>query len=101
MLDVHEAIERIFRAEYGRVLAILIALLGDFDLAEDALAETLLTALERWPGDGLPDNPAAWMVTVARRKALDRLRRDQTLAGKTALLADLADDPFDDPARQR
>ncbi len=47
MLDVHEAIERIFRAEYGRVLAILIALLGDFDLAEDALAETLLTALER------------------------------------------------------
>ena len=63
MADVHDAIERVFRAEYGRVLAILIASLGDFDLAEDALAETLLTALERWPRDGLPDNPAAWLVT--------------------------------------
>ena len=98
MADVHDAIERVFRAEYGRVLAILIASLGDFDLAEDALAETLLTALERWPRDGLPDNPAAWLVTVARRKALDRLRRDRTLADKTVLLADLAGDPFDDPA---
>ena len=63
-----------------------------------ALAETLLTALVRWPRDGLPDNPAAWLVTVARRKALDRLRRDRTLADKTVLLADLAGDPFDDPA---
>jgi len=92
MTGVHDAIERAFRAEYGRVLAILIASLGDFDLAQDALAETLLTALERWPGDGPPDNPAAWMVTVARRKALDRLRRDRTLAGKTARLTDLADE---------
>ena len=98
MTGVHDAIERAFRAEYGRVLAILIASLGDFDLAQDALAETLLTALERWPGDGPPDNPAAWMVTVARRKALDRLRRDRTLAGKTARLTDLADGPFNDPA---
>ena len=97
MAEVHDAIERAFRAEYGRVLAILIASLGDFDLAEEALAETLLTALERWPGDGPPDNPAAWMVTVARRKALDRLRRERTLADKTARLVDLAGDPFDDP----
>lgn len=98
MTGVQEEIERVFREEYGRVLAILIGSLGDFELAEDALGETLLTALERWPRDGLPDNPAAWMVTVARRKALDRLRRDRTLADKTALLADLAADPFDDPA---
>jgi len=98
MADVNDAIERAFRAEYGRVLAILIASLGDFDLAEEALAETLLTALECWPGDGPPDNPAAWMVTVARRKALDRLRRERTLADKMARLAGLAGDPFDDPA---
>ena len=90
------AIERVCREEYGRVLAILIASLGDFDLAEDALQETLLVALERWPRDGLPRQPAAWLVTVARRKATDRLRRDKTLAGKTALLAQAAE-PFDHP----
>ncbi len=98
MVEAHRAVERVFRQEYGRVLAILIASLGDFDLAEDALQETLLVALERWPADGPPDNPAAWMVTVARRKAFDRLRRDRTLAEKTALLAGLAPDPLDDPA---
>ncbi len=80
------AIEATFRAEHGRVLGALINSLRDFDLAEDVLQETLLTALERWPSDGLPANPAAWMVTVARRKAIDRLRRDQALARKQALL---------------
>src|SRR5205085_770220 len=55
----------------------LIAMLRDFDLAEDVLQDALLTALERWPAEGLPRNPAAWLTTVARRKAIDRLRRDQ------------------------
>lgn len=82
-------VERVFRAEYGRVLAILIGVLGDFDLAEDALSDTLVTALERWPHRGLPDNPAAWMITVARRKALDRIRRERTLVDKLPLLVDL------------
>lgn len=98
MSDRHLAVERVFREEYGRVLAILIASLGDFDLAEDALQETLLVAVERWPREGLPRNPAAWLVTVARRKAIDRLRRERMLVEKTTLLADLASQPFDDPA---
>lgn len=82
-------VERVFRAEYGRVLAILIGVLGDFDLAEDALSDTLVEGLERWPHRGLPDNPAAWMITVARRKALDRIRRERTLVDKLPLLVDL------------
>ena len=90
-------VERAFRAEHGRVLAILIGILGDFDLAEDALQETLVTALERWPRDGRPDNPPAWMVAVARRKAFDRLRRERTLAEKLPLLAEPSPSPFDDP----
>jgi len=84
-------VERVFRADYGRVLAILIGVLGDFDLAEDALSETLVTALESWPRHGQPDNPPAWMVTVARRKALDRIRRDRILTDKLPLLAGLPD----------
>jgi RNA polymerase sigma-70 factor (ECF subfamily) len=96
--DVSRAIERIFRQEHGRVLSILIGALGDFDLAEDALQETFVTALERWPRDGLPDSPAAWMVTVGRRKALDRLRRDKLWGEKAALFSDLSTLPDDDPA---
>ena len=93
----NDPVERVFRAEHGRVLAILIGLLGDFDLAEDALSDTLLTALERWPRDGRPDNPPAWMVAVARRKALDRLRRERTLAEKLPLLAEPSSGSFGDP----
>jgi RNA polymerase sigma-70 factor (ECF subfamily) len=95
--DLSSAIERIFREERGRVLSILISLLGDFDLAEDALQETFLAALTRWPRDGLPANPAAWMVAVGRRKGIDRLRREKTLADKLVLLADPAVAPFEEP----
>jgi RNA polymerase sigma-70 factor (ECF subfamily) len=95
--DTTHAVERVFRQEHGRVLSILIGSLGDFDLAEDALQETFVTALERWPRDGLPDNPAAWMVTVGRRKAIDRLRREKALTDKTTLLSDMAAPPFDEP----
>ncbi len=86
-MDTAALIEQTFRAEHGRVLGALISALGDFDLAEDALQETLVTALERWPADGAPRNPAGWMVTVARRKAIDRLRRDQALARRHGALA--------------
>src|SRR5688572_18783825 len=67
-------IEALFRRESGRVLASLIGKLGDFDLAEDALQEAFATALERWPRDGVPDHPGAWITTTARNKAIDRLR---------------------------
>ncbi len=74
------------QAESGRVLATLISQLGDWDLAEDCLQDACVAALEHWPQAGLPRNPAAWLVTTARRKALDRLRRRQTLERKLPLL---------------
>ena len=75
-----------FREEWGRVLASLIGLLGDFDLAEEAAQEAFAIAAARWPGDGTPVNPRAWLVTTARNRAVDRIRRERTLAEKTQLL---------------
>ena len=91
MSDFAAVVERTFREEYGRVLGALIAKLGDFDLAEDVLQETFITALERWPVDGVPRVPAAWMTTVAQRKAIDRVRRDKTFEHKQAILQWLAE----------
>ena len=67
-------IEATFREEHGRVLAALISQVGDFELAEDALQDALVNALERWEVDGIPHNPGAWLTTVAKRRAIDRLR---------------------------
>ena len=75
-------IEEIFRAEHGRILATLIRLLGDMDVAEEALQEAFATALEQWPVAGPPTNPASWLVSTARHKAIDRLRRRARLARK-------------------
>jgi RNA polymerase sigma-70 factor, ECF subfamily len=79
-------LEQVFRDEWGRVLASLIGFLGDFDLAEEAAQEAFALAAERWPRDGTPTNPRAWLVTTARNRAIDRLRRDRVLAAKTRLL---------------
>ena len=89
-------IETTFRAEHGRILAALIGQLGDFSLAEDALQDALVNALERWEVDGVPRNPGAWLMTVAKRRAIDRMRRTATLENKTALLdMPAAEDNFD------
>ena len=80
-------IEKIFRDEAGRALATLIRLVGDFDLAEDALQEAFATALERWGADDPPSNPRAWLVDVARNKAIDRIRRQIAFRGKQSELA--------------
>lgn len=85
-------IERTFREEHGRVLAALISQLGDFELAEDALQDALVNALERWQLDGVPRNPGAWLLTVAKRRAIDRIRRAVTLERKTDLIDSLAAD---------
>jgi RNA polymerase sigma-70 factor (ECF subfamily) len=77
-------VETTFREEHGRVLAALISQLGDFELAEDALQDALINALERWEIDGVPRNPGAWLLTVARRRAIDRLRRVATLERSSA-----------------
>ena len=79
-------LEQVFRDEWGRVLAVLIGFLGDFDLAEEAAQDAFAVAAARWPRDGIPDNPRAWLVTTARNRAIDRIRRDRTLAAKTRLL---------------
>jgi RNA polymerase sigma-70 factor (ECF subfamily) len=79
-------IEKIFRDETGRALATLIRLVGDFDLAEDALQEAFATALERWPSAEVPSNPRAWLVNVARNKAIDRIRRQISFRAKEAEL---------------
>ena len=76
------SIERLYREESGRILATLIRLIGDFDLAEEVMHDAFAAALEQWPGHGVPDNPRAWLVSTARHKAIDRLRRDVRLRDK-------------------
>jgi RNA polymerase sigma-70 factor (ECF subfamily) len=79
-------LERTFRDQWGYVLAALIGFLGDFTLAEEAAQEAFAIAAERWPRDGVPANPGAWLVRTARNRAIDRIRRERTLAAKTHLL---------------
>lgn len=81
------ALEVIFREEWGRVLATLIGFLGDFDLAEEAAQEAFAAATDRWPRDGTPANPRAWLIRTARNRATDRVRRDRLHAAKLELLA--------------
>jgi RNA polymerase sigma-70 factor, ECF subfamily len=91
-------VEALFREEWGRAVSILIRVLGDFELAEDAVQDAFATALERWPRDGTPRNPSAWIVTTARNRAIDRIRRERTLARKTELLARLEELRTDEEA---
>jgi RNA polymerase sigma-70 factor (ECF subfamily) len=79
---IADAVSRLYREEAGRILATLIRLLGDFDLAEEVTQEAFAAALEQWPGEGLPRDPRAWVVQVARRRAIDRLRRRARFAEK-------------------
>jgi len=90
-------LERAFREQWGRVVAALIGFLGDFDLAEEAAQEAFAIAAERWPRDGAPEHPGAWLVRTARNRAIDRIRRDRTLAAKTRLLPvpEVAQDTMD------
>jgi RNA polymerase sigma-70 factor, ECF subfamily len=95
-------IETTFREEHGRILAALISQLGDFTLAEDALQDALVNALERWEVDGVPRNPGAWLMTVAKRRAIDRLRRvavDGRRREREAVMANAVDpvDTQDEP----
>jgi RNA polymerase sigma-70 factor, ECF subfamily len=85
-LSARTPLEQVFRDEWGRVIAALVGFLGDFDLAEESAQEAFTVAAERWPRDGTPANPGAWLVTTARHRAIDRIRRDRTLAAKLRLL---------------
>src|ERR1039457_2453221 len=78
------AIERAYRESSGRAVATLARLFGDIDLAEEAVQEAFAVAAERWPASGVPPNPGGWIVTTARNKALDRLRREVSRLGRAA-----------------
>jgi RNA polymerase sigma-70 factor (ECF subfamily) len=95
---VRPSLESTFRDEWPRAVAILTRVLGDISLAEDAVQEAFVTAAERWPRDGVPRSPAAWIVTTARNRAIDRIRRERTFARKAELLARLEDVPVDEDA---
>jgi RNA polymerase sigma-70 factor, ECF subfamily len=86
----------VFKEEWGRAVAVLTRVLGDLDRAEDAVQDAFTTALERWPHDGTPANPGAWVITTARNRAIDRLRREQSFARKAELLARLESLPADE-----
>ncbi len=83
----HDAVDRLFREEQGRAVATLIRVTGDFDLAEEAVQDAFISALETWPQRGIPANPGAWITTTARNRAIDRLRRRRRLTEKTETLA--------------
>jgi RNA polymerase sigma-70 factor (ECF subfamily) len=87
--DAVDQLIRAYRAERARCIAILARVLGDVDLAEDAVQDAFVRAAERWPRDGVPANPGAWIVTTARNRAIDRIRRERTLASKLPLLEEL------------
>jgi RNA polymerase sigma-70 factor (ECF subfamily) len=88
---VADSVEAVFREDRGRLLAMLVTRLGDLDLAEEVASEAMAVALVRWPEDGVPESPLAWLLTVARRKAIDRIRRDRTYAERLAVLQVEAD----------
>ena len=107
MTDIRAAIDALYRAESRRVLATLIRLLGDFDLAEEALHDAFTAAVERWPEEGMPANPRAWLVSTGRFKSIDRLRRRarfdaglvevaDRLANTTTAAADIDDEYVED-----
>jgi RNA polymerase sigma-70 factor, ECF subfamily len=90
-------LDQVFREQWGYVLAASVGFLGDFDLAEEAAQEAFAIAAERWTRDGVPTNPRTWLVTTARNRAINRIRRDRTLVAKTRLLEASArvSDPMD------
>src|SRR6476620_9542115 len=88
-------IDRVFREEYGRALAVLVRVCGDIDTAEEAVQDAFTAAVQHWPSTGLPPSPAGWIITTARRRAIDRLRREASRDARQteALLLAAPDEP--------
>src|SRR5690349_24865219 len=80
-------IERVFREEYGRAVAVLVRVFGDIDVAEEAVQDAFATAVQRWLAVGIPPSPAGWIITTARNRAIDRLRREATREDRHAKAA--------------
>ena len=81
-VDANAAVDAVYRSDWGRIVATLIRLVGDFDLAEEAAQDAFAAAVEQWPGGGVPDIPRAWIIQTARHKAIDRIRRQTRFAEK-------------------
>jgi RNA polymerase sigma-70 factor (ECF subfamily) len=90
---IEEVVARAFRDEWGQVVATLIRVTGDWDLAEECAQDAFAAALERWPRDGIPDRPGAWLTTTARNRAIDRLRREAVGAAKLKEVAAMTSEP--------
>jgi RNA polymerase sigma-70 factor (ECF subfamily) len=95
--DAESSIDRIYREEYGRIVASLTRRFGDIDIAEEAAAEALLTAVERWPRDGVPPNPGGWLTTTAANRAIDRIRRESHRDAKQQAALIMTDDTPHEP----
>ena len=99
--DAAAAVDEVYRADWGRIVATLIGLIGDFELAEEAAQEAFTAAVEQWPADGVPELPRAWIIKTARNKAIDRLRREARLArtassyGESGLVQEIAEPDYD------
>jgi RNA polymerase sigma-70 factor, ECF subfamily len=93
---MQQEVERAFREEWGSAVAILTSVLGDLELAEDAVQDAFATALERWPRDGVPRTPGAWIVTTARNRAIDRIRREKVFRQKAELIGRLQELPVEE-----
>jgi RNA polymerase sigma-70 factor, ECF subfamily len=89
-------VEQVFRQEWGHAVAILTRVVGDLELAEDSVQDAFTTALERWPREGMPRNPGAWIVTAARNRAIDRIRREKVFRQKAELIGRLQELPADE-----
>jgi RNA polymerase sigma-70 factor (ECF subfamily) len=98
--DVKAAVDAAFREEWGRVVATLIRVTGDWDLAEECAQDAFAMALQRWPRDGIPGRPGAWLTTAARNRAIDVLRRRTVGAAKLREVAALSVEPEPSPAAQ-
>src|SRR6186997_2428370 len=80
--DAHAAVDAVYRSDWGRIVATLIRLFGDFDLAEEAAQEAFTAAADQWLASGIPEFPRAWIISTARHKAIDRIRREARFAEK-------------------
>ncbi|CCH86920.1 RNA polymerase sigma factor, ECF subfamily [Modestobacter italicus] len=96
-MPVEQAVEQVFREQYARAVAVLVRVFGDVDVAEEAVADAFTTAVQRWPEDGVPPSPAGWIITTARHRAVDRLRREASRDDRHAQAALLhaRDEPVD------
>ena len=96
MRETQAGVEQVFRDEWSSAVGILTRAIGDLELAEDAVQDAFAIALERWPRDGVPRNPGGWIVTTARNRAIDRIRRDRVFRQKVELLGRLEELPADE-----